>query len=367
MSEEKLTMKQLGALTIFALIGDSIIILPSSVAGISRQDAWLSMLLVLLFGPAGCWLMLRLRRLNPSADLIQLLRAGFGRWAGGAVGLAFLYFLVLNTAAVTRELGDLLATQIMPETPIRATHLLFILVLVWGVRCGLPTIARAGEVLFPWFVLFMTALIVLLIPRIEVDRIRPIAAEGFPTILHGSIVAVVYPFAELIVFAMLWPAIRPAKKLARDFMLASLIGGIVMFLVVFISVLVLGPYLTAHQVYPTYALAKKISIGHFLERVEALLAISWMISLFFKGILYFYASLSGIARLFGLRESRALATPLATVVYGLAFAMAPNLVYFNDVGIHFWPYWDITFAYAIPLALLAALAIRGKKPSPAAR
>ncbi|WP_255654344.1 GerAB/ArcD/ProY family transporter [Cohnella sp. REN36] len=68
---------------------------------------------------------------------------------------------------------------------------------------------------------------------------------------------------------MLWPVVRPSRKLARDFLLAVAIGGFVLLLVVLISITVLGPFLTAHQIYPSYALAKKISVGHFLERVEA--------------------------------------------------------------------------------------------------
>ncbi|MDQ0493800.1 hypothetical protein QOZ95_001962 [Paenibacillus brasilensis] len=40
--------------------------------------------------------------------------------------------------------------------------------------------------------------------------------------------------------------------------------------------LVLGPDITARNIYPGYALAKKISIGHFLQRIEAIMATMWL-------------------------------------------------------------------------------------------
>lgn len=51
----------------------------------------------------------------------------------------------------------------------------------------------------------------------------------------------------------------------------------------------MGAEITARQVYPSYIFAKKINIAHFLERIEAIMAGIWFLTIFFKLTLCFYA------------------------------------------------------------------------------
>jgi spore germination protein KB len=51
-------------------------------------------------------------------------------------------------------------------------------------------------------------------------------------------------------------------------------------LVILMSILVLGSYMTANDFYATYTLAKKINIGNFLQRLEVILVISYLTSTF---------------------------------------------------------------------------------------
>jgi len=170
---------------------------------------------------------------------------------------------------------------------------------------------------------------------------------------------ILYPYAETISLLMLLPYVANAKHARKDLLLGAVLGGIVIFAVVFVCVLVLGPYITGLQAYPTYALAKKINIGNFLERVEAILAFLWVISLFFKIILYGFAFVAGLSRLFRLRDEKLLVMPSAFLFFGMAYVVVPNAVYFSDtLARKYWPYYDVTVAIAIPLLLLAVHAVR---------
>ena len=74
----------------------------------------------------------------------------------------------------------------------------------------------------------------------------------------------------------------------------------VLFTIIALTILVLGPDITGRNLYPSYMLAK-INIGNFLQRIEAVMAVMWFITLFYRISLYFYAIAIGISQIFHIK------------------------------------------------------------------
>ncbi|WP_239615993.1 GerAB/ArcD/ProY family transporter [Cohnella mopanensis] len=358
MDNEKISVRQIGVLVILAVIGDSILVSPALIAQSAKQDAWISGLFGVFVGMLIAGLIYYVSRLFPNFTLMEFNRKILGKWAGGVVSLLFLCYFLMNTAAMSREISDFITTQMMPETPIWAIHLILVLLLLWGIRGGIETIARSAEMLFPCFFLFLICLLLFLTPQIKLEQIFPILPHGFKPILKGSIYTIAYPYADLIVFLMVLPSVIRKKHANRDYALAAFIGGIVLVAVILICTLVLGSYITAHQRYPTYALAKKISIGNFLERVEAFLTFIWIMSIFIKTILYGFAFVKGMSQLFNTKDEKFLLLPSGFIIFGLAYAISPDIVYYQNVLIKYWPFWDLTYALLFPLLCIIVYHVR---------
>ncbi|UVI28873.1 GerAB/ArcD/ProY family transporter [Paenibacillus spongiae] len=354
----KISIRQMTALVIFMSIGDSILVLPTIIAATSKQDAWISAVIGIAAGMLIASIILLQYRVNPSASQIELNLKVFGKWIGWPLSLLFVVHYLLMTSAIIREVGSFMTTMMMPETPIWSIQAILLLILVSGVRSGLEPIVRTGEIFLPLYLLFFAALIILILPETKLDHLKPYLGEGIIPTVQGSIYLAAYSFSELIALAMVLPNVRPGKNLTRDFMLAALFGGCSILAVILGTILVLGPYITAHQNYPAYALAKKISIGQFLERVEAIFAIMWIISTYFKCTIYFYALNAGITQLFKLRDNRSLTIPLGILLFGTAYALSPNAVLYNESLKLYWPFWDLTFSMVFPLGLIAVYGIR---------
>ncbi|MCS7464707.1 endospore germination permease [Paenibacillus doosanensis] len=353
LSNGKISIQQLAVLVILVTVGDSILILPSITTNAAKQDAWLSGIIGIAGGLIVLAIALYASSLKPEFTYVEFTRFLLGSWAGGAVSLLYLLYCLFNAAALLREIGDFITTEMIPETPERAVHFILILVLLYALVRGIEAVARAGEILLPWFGLFIVALIILLLPQAKFVKLLPIMGDGVAPVLRGAVYVASYPFAELSSLLMILPYVKRGKHMRKDFMLAALIGGICVVSVIFVSVVVLGSYITAHQVYPAYGLAKKISIGHFLERLEALLAIVWIISTFFKCTLFCYAFSWGTVQLFNLRSQRFLLIPFGLLLFGLAYCLSPNLTFYNELLEHHWLFWDLTMMLAIPLLLVS--------------
>ncbi|MBH5316834.1 endospore germination permease [Paenibacillus sp. GSMTC-2017] len=356
----KIGARQLAILACLATIGDSILALPSITATVGKQDAWISAILGLVIGIIIVFLFTFVGKLYPSLTVIEYNEKILGKWLGLCASLLFLFFIFIDASVYVREIGDFMTTMIMPDTPIQYIHVLFIFIVVMGIRLGLEVFTRAGELFFPFFVLLFMLFIIFLAPQAKLENIQPIFEEGIRQVMPGSLASAAYPFMELIVFLMIFPYVNRTDQIRKSMIIGTLLGGIVIILIVMLSILVLGVNFTASHHYPSFELAKKISIGDFLERVEAIMMILWFLSIYFKLAIYFYSFNLGIAQMLRLKEYKFLTLPLGIILLIGSLTLDPNIVYFNQLA-KYWPMYDLTYIVGFLVLLLAVYAVRHKK------
>ncbi|WP_409342928.1 endospore germination permease [Paenibacillus sp. MBLB4367] len=358
METGKISIRQFTILVFFITVGDSILLLPAIPASEAKQDAWMSGLVGLLAGLLIVYLIGTVSRQHPRLNLIEYNAKILGRWIGTAVSLLFLVYIFYNAVGLVRIIGDFMATQIIPETPIDAVHILFLAVIVMSLRLGLETVARAGEFFLPWFVLLFIGMVLFLAPQADAKQLQPIFEDGIKPILRGSLFAATNPYVELTGFLMIFPYVNKTEKLRKYFVSGALLGGIVLVVIIALSVLVLGADYTSRNMYPSYTLAKQISIGHFIERLEAIMAVMWIITVFIKTSIFAYILQMGLAQILKLKDSRMLALPLTMLIAVFATAFSPNITHFNHATSSYWPLFDMTFGLLLPLLLLGVNALR---------
>jgi spore germination protein KB len=122
--------------------------------------------------------------------------------------------------------------------------------------------------------------------------------------------------------------------------------------VIAMCILVLGADLTARQSYPSYMLGKKIKIGDFLQRVEVLVAIIWMLTIYFKLTICYYGLSLGLAQLFGLKSYKILTFPLAFLIIPFSIFISPNIVSIDQYVTKALTPFSFTICFILPLLLL---------------
>ncbi|MBP1932104.1 GerAB/ArcD/ProY family transporter [Ammoniphilus resinae] len=360
-AKEKIMLHQFTLLVIIFTIGSSILITPAGLARIAKQDAWMvvilatgiSMLFISLYNSLG--------RRFPGMTLTEINEQILGKWLGKIVSLLFISYFFILASALTLEIGDFMTTQIMPETPIQAVQIIFISIVVMGVRYGLGTFSRAAEIFFPWILFFILFLTFSLLPQVNYVRIEPVFENGIKPILQATVPMLGLPFLELVVFLMIIPAIQQTKKVGKAFYAGTIIGGFILLVITLLTVYVLGSSLTSTQMYPSYVLAKKVNIGGFLQRVEAIMAGIWFLTIYFKITICFYASSLGLAQTFKLNDYRPLIFPLGMLLIALTQIISPNIVYFNYILRYVWTPYSLTYGLFFPLLLLVVAVIRKQK------
>ncbi|MDK2918911.1 MAG: spore germination protein [Candidatus Petromonas sp.] len=357
--KQKISHYQFKILVVMCFVGTSILVTPGGLAAETKQDAWLAAIIGLLLSFPIVWIYNFLGNHLYNMTLIEYTEKVLGKWLGKLVSLSFIFFCFINSASLLYIVGDFVTTQIMPETPIQFTNTLFVIVVVMGSRLGIETLARAGEILYPWVIGIFIILIFLLFPNTDIKKIQPIFEHGIKTNLRGALLFMSYSSLTLIVLLMIFPAyINKPQKAKKTFLRGTLIGGLMIFIMTLFSILVLGHDFTARNVFPSYILVKKISLADFLERMEAAIATLWIITIFYKIVIYFYGAILGLAQTLNLQDYRPLTLPMAMILIVISLIIYPNVVYANTWNSTTWIPFVLTFGLFLPLLLLIVAVLR---------
>lgn len=361
LTTEKISYRQMALITLLFTIGTTILVAPSTMAEAAKQDAWISTLIGMAVGCCFSWLYISVGLLYPSRNLLEMNELILGKCLGWLFSFLFVFTMFLSSAEVLYYIGNFLTTHVFPETPIQFIHILFLLVIGFAVRLGMEPFARSVEIFIPWFLFLFGFMLLLLFPKMKVENIQPVLEASGVEIAKGvlSFISITYLTAPSLL--MFFPAcVNQPAKAQKAFILGGLLGGFLLSLIIAAGILVLSPMGTQLQAYPSYILAQQINVGNFLQRVEAIMAIMWFITIFVKLTIYYYATVVGTAQLFRLRVYKPLNLPIGIAVVTFSLIVYPNNAYMMEWDSDIWTPYSLIFGFFYPLLLLIVGTIRKK-------
>ncbi|MBH0230383.1 GerAB/ArcD/ProY family transporter [Halobacillus yeomjeoni] len=360
MDNQTISPRQFMFLVIFFTIGSSILIVPGPVTAQAKQDSWMSIILSIVIGMGLIVLYNKIGELSAGKTFIEAFNDVFGNWVGRIFSSFYLVFVYILAALVLRNIGDFMTSQIMPETPLQFTHILFFVVVLGGTLLGIEVIGRSSEIFMPWMILLLLFLFLFSSPQISMDNFKPILGDGLPPMLSASKVMVSSPILEMVALLMIFPYVKELKQTKKGWIIGGVIGGSVLLGITSLCILVLGSDLTIMNTYPTYRIGEKISVAGFLEGLEIFIAIIWMMTIFFKLIVLYYASTVGFAQFLSLDDYRPLVLPLGMGTIILSIISYPDVAYFESFVGEIWFSYALSIGFILPLILLAGLLIKKK-------
>ncbi|MBO9608169.1 MAG: endospore germination permease [Paenibacillaceae bacterium] len=346
-------------LVAFFTVGTSILIAPSGLAHDAKQDAWLASLIGIAMDVLLVWLYITLAERYPDRSIVEYCELALGKWIGKALALAFICFCFLLASLLIGDMGFFLTSQIMTDTPIEASELLFAAAVIFTVRAGLATYAMAAELFYAGMIVLFLTIFLPSVPEFQAAHVLPALERGIMPSVKGGFTFMT--LQELVIMLMFYPHVVKGTGRKRSFLAGALIGSAILQLTTTAIILVIGAPVTGNQLFPAYYIAKHISIGEFFQRLEVGMMLLWVLSIFMKLTLTFHASVKGMAQLLRLRDERPFLWPLAAVMIALSLACYPNIIYAREMIARTWAPLSILFMVALPLLLLAGSFVRGRR------
>jgi spore germination protein KB len=348
----KIAAGQFKVLILLYSIGTTILVIPSGLATAAKQDAWIGALTGVGLGWIIIWLYTALWRLFPNKTFVGISEAVLGKYFGKLVSCIFIFYSFIGAATVLFYVGNFFKTHFVPQTPIFFIHAIFAIIVVMGIRLGIEALARTAELLLPWFIILFVVLVFSLTPEIKPVNLQPVFESGIKPIIWSALSFAGTAYLPIVFLFAIFPNVQNPEKAQKGFFTIAMIGGLCVVVITLLCILILGADITSRSLFPSYALAKKINIGHFFQRIEAVMAGLWFISTYIKTTFYFFSGVLSFSEVLKLKDYRAVTLPFGMILVVLSLIVYPDVVYMQKWDSTIFIPYILTIAFFLPLLLL---------------
>lgn len=341
-------------LSITVVISTAVLFLPYLSARAAGQDAWISVLLAggIAIIPAWCVGVVMAR--FPHRSIIEALPKLLGKVLGKALGLGLLAVFFFSALLVVWQLEEFIIGTLMPETPEIAVRIIFVLAVVYTVLHGAVPLLRTNVYIVPVGIIVIGLVIGLPMARMNPGYLLPILEQGPGPMLEGTALLFGWICQVPLVIMMFHRFVE--NKYLKGTGVKSIKGVIVVTLALLVGALgtvaTFGPRQTASTYYPSFSVARIITVGAFLENIEVTFVGVWIAAMFVTGAFYIMSFADGTADLLSVRRTPWLYGLIIAALLGWPLVIDVNV----DVLVFYlstWFPWAMAAAGgALPLFLL---------------
>jgi spore germination protein KB len=333
MEKESISSLQLFYLFIGYEFGTTIIL---GVGAEAKQDEWLVLLISALLGLVLMSIYIKLAALYPDYTLVQMLPELLGKFVAYPIIVLYIVYFIYIAGRVCRDIGELIVSTILVETPILMVIGCFMVLMIYCLRSGIETFGRMGEAVFPLFIFSLVIIWILLltVKSFNITNLTPILGNGLKPILKEVFPDVLmFPFGETVSILMFFPFLNNKKNAGKVGYAVILIGGILLTINSVLILSVLGPELNQQEEFPLLSAARLVSIADFLERFDAIIILMMVSGAFFKVGIYTYGAALGLSQLLKVNNSKSILLALGTVITPISLLIGNNIVSFLEFGL----------------------------------
>jgi spore germination protein KB len=331
---------------------------PSRMADLGQTAGWLVSLVSVLVGTLGTMILACLMANFPGRSIVEVSEEVLGSWLSLPVSLVFLLYFLILTAITLRQYAERILTAFLPVTPLEVIMGLILLGSLLACYLGLEAIGRSAVSLFPLIIGSVLLSLVLVYPYWNYNNLFPLLGSGPVKVLSRG-AGESSLFSHFLVLAVVYPQVQVGKRPIRLWLIVAALSASILVLGTLAASMVFPTPVLQENLYPMLQMARLVSFGRFIQRVELFFVFFWVLWVTFKVTLGLYASLTILTRTLKLPYHRPFLLPMAIIVFALGLVPSSFIAVLNiDHGLY-WQWGWIT-GYAIPLLLLVVARLRGK-------
>ncbi|OME75892.1 hypothetical protein BK120_29950 [Paenibacillus sp. FSL A5-0031] len=307
-SAEKISATQL-SLLLFSFIAPTVIlIIPSLMVKISKQDAWITIFPSILIGLLNIWVMIILSNRYPGQTIIQYSSQIIGKWLGKCLGIYLIYYWINFDFIILNQHIQFINTVLLHKSPSIVVSLSLALLCGIAVYMGIESIARSNEYLALVIFVFLIPLLMLMLAEYDPERLRPVLSEGMFPVLQGAIYPVAY-LCQFFILGWLLPYLNQPKKAFKASFIGLVTTSGLLAITILPVIMIFGP-LTEKLSFPLFSVIQYIGFQGSFERMEALAVAIWVMGCFIKISVTFFIICLSICHLFNVKNYKDLVIPI---------------------------------------------------------
>lgn len=357
--EGKIGVQETIFLVVIALSNRIFFTAPAVVARAVGTGSWYMALISNAVAIAFFSLIVLLLKRFPGKNLLEIFPMVFGRVIGFCVSAVYAISFIVAGGVLIREFVDMLKIYVFPRTPISVLTGSLIVVIMAAAFLGLETIARTAKLVGYALLIGFILILVLAAQHYNPDNLYPLFGYGLDrTIIEG--ISRSSAFSEIIVVAIFAGSLHGIHHIKKIGYISLVLAGVIVS-VTFLCLELVFPYYSFQELTsPLFEIVKIINYGIFIQRLESIFLLLWVVATVISGSTVFYSSVSCFCKTFRLQDARPVVIPLAILMY--AVVMIPtDLIDVVEIYIEALRIYPIFLFYFVPLIALLVSVLRKKK------
>lgn len=297
-------------------------------------DSYLVILIAYLFGLGVSFLFFFIFQFRSHENILEKNIYLFGKYIGTFINLIINTIFLMIGMVLLYSISIFTTSQFLDQTPIPLFMIVIGVIIIFNVGKGIVNMSRVA-VIFLGIVIFLSFVSIFgLIPHFEIGNLLPFLHNGITPLVNGSyqmfFVNVVPIFLLLIIKS---DVVRPQIHLKKRIFILYTISFVIIALEHILTIGTLGIYLAQLEQYPGYMVLQKISLFHFLDRIEMIIYIKWvLVSFVYLSLIVYH-----ICRMFRQTHFRVSSCIVLSIMIIFSLLFFPTNTYFYYFGYHYLP------------------------------
>ncbi|WP_350342693.1 endospore germination permease [Proteinivorax tanatarense] len=354
MEKSNLVAGEIFFAAISVVLASAVLFLPFLMAKIALQDAWISVILGTAAAIPFVMISIALLLRFPEKSIIEILDELLGSILGRVVGVIYAITFLLSSALIISQVEEFITISLMPETPAIAIRVLFMLVIYMGIYEGALPIVRTNVYVMPVGFIVISLVILLSIPNMSGENLTPVLAGGIFPVIEGAFLGFAWlcqiPLVILVFFKYLnKDKLKPILKLKGALTVVAV--GFALLLGALATMAIFGPQQTSTMYYPSFNMARIISIGGFLEHIEVIFVGVWIAAAYIASTLFGFMAIITITQIIERKNYKTILVPTTAALFVLPSFIIRDISHLIFVLDSYFPIAMISLGAIVPLIL----------------
>lgn len=312
--DPKISHIQLRGLIISTTIGVGVLSMQSSLAREMGSDGWIAILITGILMIPLLLIYNQIFKLYPGKDFFEIGRSTLG-FLFYLVLLVLLCYLVLISSTVARNLGELIKTFLLQNTPVQIIILVFIIATSYIATHEIDTIARASYFIYPIIIIFAVFIVIISLPKADFTNILPVFQTDFTSLIKGVRESLFSFYGlEMVLFAI--PFVEEKDKIFKSEAI-----GVFTVIAIYISLYIMTlSHFSIEQIqnrnYPVVFLVRQLDLpGFFLENLDGIVIALWVLVVFASMAPLYFGAGKILSKMFKTKSHKYFIWGLIPVIY----------------------------------------------------
>lgn len=321
----KISNKQIMIITYFLSNASFLGIGINYILKTSNNDAVFAAIIGFLLGFLFIFFITQITKYTAKYNIIQLNINLMGKILGNIINIilitSFFFLSCINLWILTNYIN----TQFLSNAPSYIISILFNIPILYALIKGQETMARTAQIFFLVSIILYSISLLGLYNIGDLDNLKPYFKDGYIHIFKGAFI-----FACCSTIPLFSLSIIPKNEIVnniefnKSLLLGYVISSISIIIVIYIILSVFGISVAKVFQFPEYSILKEISFFDFIEKIENIVTIKWLLDIFIIIFMACFFSKEGIKTIF---NSNKLWSNIISTILVILVTFTPNMIF----------------------------------------